>query len=417
MDDLQLVREWAEQGSEEAFRQLVGRHIHMVYAAARRIVGSSDRAEEVTQTVFIVLARKAHRLGGQIVLAGWLYRTTRYAAAQMLRTEARRQNRHEDLAKMDTTTPEAAWEQIAPHLEEAMGRLGQTDRDAIVLRFLEGRSLQEVGTALGLSEDAARKRVNRALERMRATFARRGLAVSSGLMVAAFAANAAASAPAGLTAAVAANATAQGVILAVATSTLVKGTLKLMAWSKMKTAAAVGIAVLVGGGGVAVLHDHLYHLYRRHHGQPDTIPAHLQPAGWRAQIRSGQVPPAALAQVTKIGCVDNLKHAALAARQWAAEHNGTMPKDLNSLEEQLNSPMYLTCPSDHGKTEALTWDEYKNTNLSYMMVSPSVRNAALNLVIIKCPIHQHVALADGSVLQGEYIKQEGLQISMDNRLE
>src|SRR2546426_4102147 len=149
MDDMNLLREWVEHDSEDAFRSLVDRHLNMVYSSARRLVPSYHQAEEVAQTVFIILSRKAASLSGHTVLAGWLYRATRYAAAQMLRMESRRQHHAERLGAMDTTTPVSLWDQIAPHLEEAMGHLGQTDRNAIVLRFFEEKSLAEVGQTLG----------------------------------------------------------------------------------------------------------------------------------------------------------------------------------------------------------------------------------------------------------------------------
>src|SRR6476659_9385826 len=133
MDDNELLRQWVERVSDEAFRQVVERHINLVYSAARRMVRSPERAQEVAQTVFIILSRKAHRLRSQVVLTGWLYRTTRHAAAQMLRSEGRRQHRHDELMKFDEGNSESVWEQIGPHLEEALSRLGQTDRDAILL--------------------------------------------------------------------------------------------------------------------------------------------------------------------------------------------------------------------------------------------------------------------------------------------
>jgi len=136
MDDMQLLREWVESASEEAFRSLVDRHLGMVYATARRSLFSPHQAQEVAQTVFIILAKKASGLPRHTVLAGWLYRATRYATAQMLRTESRRQRREEKLSAMNPTATQPSWNEIAPQLEVAMDRLSQTDRDAVVLRFL-----------------------------------------------------------------------------------------------------------------------------------------------------------------------------------------------------------------------------------------------------------------------------------------
>jgi RNA polymerase sigma factor (sigma-70 family) len=161
MDDMKLLREWVERDSEEAFRSLVDRHLNMVFSSARRLVPNPHQAEEVTQTVFIILARKAPGLSAQTILAGWLYRATRYAAAQMLRMECRRQRREEKLSAMETAASESLWSQIAPHLEEAMDHLGQADREAIVERMLEIAANQyfplcEAEGRAGLSDVAAR---------------------------------------------------------------------------------------------------------------------------------------------------------------------------------------------------------------------------------------------------------------------
>src|SRR5437667_2177161 len=261
MDDMELLQEWVDHGSEDAFRSIVDRHVNLVYSTARRLVSNPHEAEEVTQTVFILLARKARSLSKETVMAGWLYRATRFAAAQMLRTESRRHQRLEDLSKMDPTKPDSVWKQIAPLLEEAMSHLGQTDRDAVVLRFMEERSLQEVGQALGLTEEAARKRVHRAVERLRSIFSRRGIAASSGLLMAALSAIPATAAPNGLATSVAATAIGKSAILATSTSTststLVKGTIKLMAWTKLKTAAVTGVLVLAGGVTTVIVHQSL----------------------------------------------------------------------------------------------------------------------------------------------------------------
>jgi len=203
MDDMELLRAWTARGSEDAFRILVDRHINLVYATARRLVFSPHEAEEVTQTVFILLARKANRLSGQTVLAGWLHRATRFTVAQMLRAESRRRQRIEKFSNMDPMQASSVWERIEPLLEEAMSRLGPVDRDAVILRFMDGKSLQEVGNALGLNEDAARKRVHRAVENLRGIFAQRGVVTTSALLATALSASAAPATPPGLAVSVA----------------------------------------------------------------------------------------------------------------------------------------------------------------------------------------------------------------------
>ncbi len=168
MDDHQLLEEYALRGSDAAFTQLVERHLGLVHAAALRQVRDRALAADVAQAVFILLAQKAKTLRRGVVLTGWLFQTTRFIASRALRGEWRRQQREQealDMQALDSTDPH--WDRLAPELDEALAKLSGTDRDALLLRFAEGRNHREVGAALGLSEDAARKRVDRALERLR----------------------------------------------------------------------------------------------------------------------------------------------------------------------------------------------------------------------------------------------------------
>ena len=158
-DDMTLVRDFATHHSEAAFEALVARHVNVVYSAAVRHVRDPHLAQEVTQTVFILLARKAATLRQETFLTGWLFNTTRYAALRERRALARRQH-WETEAHMETppaeTPEESAWPQIAPLLDEALAKLGETDRRALLLRYFEGRTLAQVGAALALYEDSAR---------------------------------------------------------------------------------------------------------------------------------------------------------------------------------------------------------------------------------------------------------------------
>src|ERR1700758_4999967 len=145
-DDMQLVREYARSNSEQAFATLVSRHINLVYSVALRQVRDSHLAEEITQAVFIILARKASSLGPKIILSGWLCRTARYVSANALTVQRRRQRREQE-AQMQSILNESepdAWIQIAPLLDGAMAQLGPKDHDAIVLRFFESKSFQEM---------------------------------------------------------------------------------------------------------------------------------------------------------------------------------------------------------------------------------------------------------------------------------
>src|SRR5438477_2094951 len=250
MDDIELLQTFAERGSEDAFRTLVDRHINLIYSVARQTVRDPQLAEEIVQTVFIILAQKATRLGKVKALSGWLYRTTRLAAIQALRNECRPREREEKFAQMDHTPSESVWEQVEPHLGEAMDRLSELDRNILSLRFFESKSFKELALVLGKGEDAARMRVNRAIEKLRKLLLKRGVTVSASALLASIAANSTQAAPEGLAANAATAALAQTSV--VTSSALVKGTLKVMAWTKIKTAALSSAALLLFGGTTAV---------------------------------------------------------------------------------------------------------------------------------------------------------------------
>src|SRR5437870_2361522 len=196
-DDTQSLREFAERQSDAAFAELVTRHVNLVYSVALRQVGNPHAAEEITQIVFIILARKAGSLSAKTILPAWLYQTARLTVANYRRTEFRRVRREQE-AHMQSVLNEPepdVWAQIAPMLDDALGELGEKDRHAIVLRFFENKSLGEVGGVLGTSEEAARMRVNRALEKLRTSFTGRGVTLSATVIAGAVAANSVQAAP------------------------------------------------------------------------------------------------------------------------------------------------------------------------------------------------------------------------------
>jgi uncharacterized protein (TIGR03435 family) len=259
MDDWEHIQNYVTRNSEADFRELVTRHAGLVHSAALRQVNDPQLAEEVTQAVFILLAQKASTLPREVVLPGWLYRTTRFVAARALRTEHRRQQREQEAFQMQQTSPTSddAWRHIAPLLDEAMARLSETDRNAMVLRYFQDQSLRNVGAALGISEEAAKKRVTRALEKLRAFFVKRGLVLSAAAVAGALSANAAQAAPAALVNAAVAAAVLKGTSVT-STLTLAKGALKLMAWTKLKTTVVVGAAVLLTAGTATVTLNKLH---------------------------------------------------------------------------------------------------------------------------------------------------------------
>ena len=284
-DDIRLLKEYAESHSEPAFTALVERHVNLVYSAALRSVGNATAAEEITQAVFIILARKAKSFGGKTVLPGWLYQTARLTAANHLRGEIRRQNREQEAYMQSILNePESeAWRQISPLLDDAMGRLGEKDRNAIVLRFFENKNLAEVGVALGASEDAAKMRVNRALEKLRKFFSKRGVALSGAIIAGAVSANSVQAAPVALAKTISAVAIAKGAAASASTLTLIKGTLKIMAWTKMKFACGVGAGLLLAGSVVTVA------IADKNPKQPDPVALLKGVAVAREQIESGEM--------------------------------------------------------------------------------------------------------------------------------
>jgi RNA polymerase sigma factor (sigma-70 family) len=254
--DAELLQQFARNQSEAAFAELVQRHIGLVYSTAFRKTENPQQAEDVTQAVFIILGRKAGSLSPKTVLPGWLYHTTRLTTANLQRAEIRRIRREQE-AFMQSTTNETAsdelWSELSPLLEDAMAGLRASDRDAIVLRYFQNRSLAEVGIALGSTEAAAKMRVNRALEKLRKFFTKRGIDSSPAIIAGAISNHSVQAAPVALAKSVTAVAIAKGATATITTLTLAKGALKLMAWTKTKTIiAATAAALLVGGASIPV---------------------------------------------------------------------------------------------------------------------------------------------------------------------
>ncbi len=251
MDDFELLQAYVHQHAEHAFATLVSRHLNLVYSAALRQTGEPHTAEDVTQVVFILLARKAATLCRDVILPGWLLRTTHFTAGDARRRERRRhaaECKLMDHLNLTGAEGNSTWEQIAPLLDEALVKLDAKDRDAIALRFFEQKSFKEIAAAMGLPENTARMRVTRALERLRARFARRGVAVSAGALAAAICAGAVQAAPPGLLAKVTAVATAKGAGATASTAALLKDALELLAWYRVKAAATIAIPLLFLGG-------------------------------------------------------------------------------------------------------------------------------------------------------------------------
>ena len=248
-DSQQLLAEYARTGSEAAFRELVTRYIDPVYSTALRLVnGDTHRAEDVAQTVFIDLSRLARTLAPDVLPGGWLHRHPCFVAANTMRGERRRQSRERQAVEMNALQDNsgADFSLVAPILDEAINELGEADRAAILLRFFEQRDFRAVGQALGSSEDAARMRVNRALEKLELLLKRRNITASSAALAVVLGANAVQAAPAGLAATILSAAVVAGTTIATTTTATVTKAIAMTALQK--TAITATVAILAGAG-------------------------------------------------------------------------------------------------------------------------------------------------------------------------
>lgn len=213
VDDRELLARFARGGDAEAFGELVKRHIDLVYTAASRILnGDLERAKDVAQVVFSDLARKAGALSPEVVLTGWLYEAARRGALKAIRSDHRRAAREAEafMTQSSEVNEEATWEELRPRLDEALGQLSEADRNAVLLRYFERQDFRKIGAALRISDDAAQKRVSRALEKLREQLGRAGVQGSALGIGALIAANAVQAAPIGLAGAIEASALAVG---------------------------------------------------------------------------------------------------------------------------------------------------------------------------------------------------------------
>jgi len=249
-EDTQLLRFFAASRDEAAFARLVDRNLSLVHSVAlRRLNGDLHLAKDVAQIVFTDLARKAGDLADKESLAGWLFVSTRYAAAKLVRTEQRRRAREKEACTMNDEAGEAEqrvlWEQLRPLIDETLGRLGDKDRLAVLLRYFEGRSYSEIGEILDLNENSARMRTDRALGKLQALLARRGVTSSATALSAVLASQAVTAAPAGLAASV-----SSAALSAACTAAGLGGISLFMGMTKAQLS-ILGTVMTAGIGGIA----------------------------------------------------------------------------------------------------------------------------------------------------------------------
>lgn len=267
-DDPALLRAYVHGRSQQAFTAIVERYINLVYSSALRQLRDHHLAEDAAQAVFIILAQKAKTMTQRTSLPAWLFRATHYACANARKVQARRRH-YETVAALagngaamgaarvadrgdlgDSLAMGEDWDQIAPLLDQAIAGLADLDRQAVLLRFFAQRSLREVGDALGVSENTARMRVDRAVQKLRSMLTRKGVAVAGVTLATLMAARSVEAAPSGLAGAAAAATTAEGAAAAgPLAGAIAKAALAAMNWTKLKIAAVI-IGLAVAGGAV-----------------------------------------------------------------------------------------------------------------------------------------------------------------------
>ena len=274
-------------------------------------------AGEITQAVFVILAQKAGRISEKTILTGWFFRTTRFAALAQMRAEAKRRQRELEVqmqSEFQSPAADEIWNQMSPLLDEALATLGEKDRQAVLLRFFENKSLAEVGNALGAGEDTARKRVSRALEKLNRYFAKRGVSSTTAIIAGEISANSIQAAPVALAKSVTAVAIAKGAVASGSTLTLIKGALKIMAWTKAKTAVVAGAIMILATGTTTVVIKH----YSHH--SPTRLP--LTPANIASFERESNK------------LMNDAKMATLACMLFAGDHQNQLPANFAQLHAQ-----------------------------------------------------------------------------------
>ena len=320
-DPRQLVTDYVRYGSETAFRELVTRYVDLVYSTALRLVGGdSHLAEDVTQTVFIQLARKARRLSPNVLMGGWLHRATCNAARAIIRSEQRRQRREQQAVEMNAIQVEGEdnLTKLTPVLDEALEELGAEDRAAILLRFFEQRQFGAVGEILGIGEDGARKRVNRALDKLETLLKRRGVTFSSLALGTFLATDAVTAAPAGLAASVAGAALA-GITAGTTTLTLVK----TLAMTKVKLGALSALIIAGVTTPLVVQHQTQARLARQNQELRNQLSSLAELQAENERLSN------AVARLSQPGPVDS-EHELLQLRSEV----GTLRSQVNNLQNQ-----------------------------------------------------------------------------------
>ncbi len=378
-DSRQLLLDYARNGSETAFRELVAHYLDLVYSVAlRRVTGDTHRAQDVAQTVFIDLARMARSLSKDVMLGGWLHRHTCFVAANVMRGERRRQSRERQAVEMNALhdDPKSNLDQLAPVLDEAINELDESDRTAILLRFFEERDFQSVGKALGSTEDAARMRVTRALDKLHLRLRRRGIATSAAALSSVLAAGAVQSAPVGLATAISASAILAGT--AAQTSALI-ATNKIIAMTAFQK-------IVMGGAIAAIVGTGIYQAHQVSHLRDNLADAQRQQS----------------AMTDHLGQLERERDAAVNRLTARARISGpTLPAPPVKLAAMTNVPMDLQTnlfsrfpdPPKLNAAQIAAWLKANRTNAASLLAAYRTSNdqALLREAMAKYPNDPQVA--------------------------
>ena len=352
-DDWNLLRRYSEDNSQEAFGALVNGHLNLVYSAALRLVRSPQLAEEVAQSAFADLARNAGKLQRDTTLAAWLYRVAYRTAVDVVRKESRRQNREQKAVEMAAMNAESSdWMQIEPLLDEGMQTLDETERAAVLLRYFENKSLREVGQELGVSDDAAQKRVSRAVDRLREFFAKRGAAVGAGGLAIAVAAHAVQAAPAGLAASIASASVLAGTTVATVTNATITKAIAMTTLQKTIIGATLAVAI---GTGVYEAHQNA-----RLRNEDELLRQEVAQMRRESEILASRVATLAHAQSDKAlsdeqfnelaqlrGDIESLRRQNSELEKRLADASNPKPQNQNPAAE---APPTTSLPADYPKT-------------------------------------------------------------------
>jgi RNA polymerase sigma factor (sigma-70 family) len=387
MSDWKLIQQYAKNGSEAAFAELVRRHLSWVYSVALRRVRQPELAEEVAQSVFVLLARKAGSLRSGTIIGGWLFRTTCFVGSRALRAEQRLKNREQTASSMTPAISlpednEAAWGQLAPQLDQAVAVLSEPDRTAILLRFYQKKPMQDIADQLRVTEEAAKKRVSRAVDKLRSFLLKRGVTIGGAVLAAAMTGKVVEAAPALLESSVLEAAVA-GASASAVLPQLARETLRAWRWARIKLAGGL----TAGSLAVIFLGMNAAGLFGRHGASPPVAVSDLLTPAATTSItaQAGEVLPAPsvnppmrtpLKSGVLTGLVmDTQGRPVAGAKVWGGVSQNPFAEDTTDVSGQfaldkLGAPTFITVTADGLAADQQQFDPTNATGQFVFRLSP-----------------------------------------------